>query len=251
LAHDDPDTPPADGPAVVSRRHDAIHDDAGGVMAIGRRARRSTGGLVVVIVVAALAVVGLASVASLLPDLNPFGTETRDRSQPAVLKSLERLSEYRAATANLQVVVDIEEDAKLLPPFIKGERTLLVAAGNVDAVVDFGRLGRDAVTVSRDRREVTVRLPAARLSEAELDLERTRIYDRDRGVLDRIGDLADDEPDRDRALFALAERKLTEAARSDAGIRAAGERNTEQMLVGLLRALGFTRIDVRFAPPGS
>lgn len=214
------------------------------------RRRRGAGTLLVAAAVAAVVVVvGVAGLGGLLPDLNPFGTETRDRSQPAVLRSLERLSEYRAATANLQVVVDVEEDANLLPPFIKGERTLLVAAGNVDALVDFSRLDRRSVTVSDDRRSVTVRLPAARLSEARLDLDRTRIYDRDRGVLDRIGDLADDEPDRDRELFALAERKLTEAARADPGIRAAAQRNTEQMLANLLRALGYTRIDVRFAAP--
>lgn len=218
-------------------------------MPLGRRARRRGGGAALLLVVVVAIAVVAASLGRLLPDLNPFGSETKDRSQPAVLKSLERLSEYRAATANLQVVVDVEEDAKLLPPFIKGERTLLVASGHVDAVVDFGRLDRRSVTVSQDRRDVTVRLPAARLSEARLDLDRTRIYDRDRGVLDRIGDLADDDPDRDRALFALAERKLKQAARSDGSLRIAAQRNTEQMLVNLLRALGYRRIDVRFAAP--
>ncbi len=64
-----------------------------------------------------------------LPSLNPFAKETKDRSQPAVLKSIERLSEYRAASAQLQVIVDVEEDADYLPSFILGEKTLLVAGG--------------------------------------------------------------------------------------------------------------------------
>ena len=207
--------------------------------------------LLVVTVVAVVAVAGAGGLGGLLPNLNPFASETKDRSQPAVLKSLERLSEYRAATANLQVIVDVEKDAKYLPPFIKGERTLLVAAGNVDAVVDFKGLGRRSVTVSRDRRDVTVRLPAARLSEARLDLARTRVYDRERGVLDRIGGVLDEDRDRDRELFALAERKLRDAAEADGSLRGAAQRNTELMLSNLLRAVGFKRIDVRFGAPAS
>jgi hypothetical protein len=220
---------------------------------LGGRPRRPRGGVVllVVAVVALIAVAGAGGFGGLLPNLNPFASETKDRSQPAVLRSLERLSEYRAATANLQVIVDVEEDAKFLPPFIKGERTLLVAAGNVDAVVDFERLDRRSVTVSRDRRDVTVRLPGAQLSEARLDLERTRVYDRDRGVLDRIGGALDEDRDRDRELFALAERKLRDAAEADGSLRGAAQRNTELMLTNLLRAVGFERIDVQFAAAGS
>jgi hypothetical protein len=216
-----------------------------------RRRRPFLGALVVGVAFVALAVAGLQGIGSLWPDLNPFGSETKDRSQPAVLKSLERLSEYRAATANLQVVVDVERDAKNLPSFIKGERTLLVAAGTVDGTVSFGRLDERAVTVSPDRRSVTVRLPAARLSQARLDLRRTRIYDRDRGLIDRLIGAVDDQPDRDRALFALAERKLFEAAAADGGVRIAAERNTRQMLTNLLRGLGFERIDVRFGRPAT
>jgi hypothetical protein len=220
---------------------------------VGVSRRRSRGGVLVLVVtvVALIAVAGAGGLGGLLPNLNPFASETKDRSQPAVLRSLERLSEYRAATANLQVIVDIETDAKYLPPFIKGERTLLVAAGNVDAVVDFNRLDRRSVAVSRDRKTVTVRLPAARLSEARLDLERTRVYDRDRGVLDRIGGVLDDDRDRDRELFALAERKLRDAAAADGSLRGAAQRNTELMLSNLLRAVGFKRIDVQFAAPAS
>ena len=56
----------------------------------------------------------------LLPDWgNPFRTEEVDRTGPAVLKALEDLHEYRAATGSYQVMVDIEKDAKsasALPP---------------------------------------------------------------------------------------------------------------------------------------
>ena len=122
-----------------------------------------------------------------LPSLNPFASETKDRSQPAVLKSIERLSEYRAASAQLQVIVDVEEDADYLPSFILGEKTLLVAGGNVDAAVDFRGLDRDALRVSEDRRSVTITLPQPTLSEAELDLDVHGSSPRP-WTLDRVGD---------------------------------------------------------------
>lgn len=209
------------------------------------RATSLTAARIAVIVIAIALVVGIVGAA--IPDLNPFKTETKDRSQPVVLKSLTELKEYRAASANLQVVVDVEEDAGLLPGFIKGKRTLLVAAGNVDAGVNFGGLRGANLKVSEDRRTVTVTLPGATLAAARLDLEKTRVFDSDRGLLDRVGEAfggggADDE----RQLLRLAQRKLAEAARADPQILRTAETNTRSMLEGLLRGLGFTNVTVRF-----
>lgn len=196
----------------------------------------------------ALVVVGVL-LAGAIPDLNPFGSETVDRSGPAVLKSIERLSEFRAATANLEIVVDVEKDANLLPDFLKGEKTLLVAAGRVDASVDFSRLKGDALKVSEDRRSVEIVLPAPRLAKPQLDLERTRVFDRDRGLFDRIESVFEDSPTSDRELLLLAEQKLAAAAAEDRGVLTAAEENTRQMLTGLLRGLGFERVAVGFERP--
>ncbi len=198
--------------------------------------------------VAVLAVVVLASVVPGFPDLNPFDTETKDRSGPVVLRSLERLTEYRAASANLEVIVDVEEDG-ILPGFLQGEKTLLVAAGKVDASVDFRNLGPRALRVSEDRRAVTITLPAARLEKAQVDLGRSRVFDRDRGLLDRIGGVFEDNPSNERELLVLAERKLAAAAAADRGVLQAAERNTRAMLESRMRGLGFERVTVRFARP--
>ena len=184
----------------------------------------------------------------MLGPLNPFGTDTKDRSQPVLLKSLENLSDYHAATANMQVVVDVEQDARLLPSFIKGERTLFVAAGTVDAAVDFRGLSRDpdAVQVSKDRRSVKLTLPAPKLLEPRLDPDRSRVYDRDRGVLDRVEDALSDRPGDEQPLYQLAEDKLAAAAAADPKLLQTAERNTRSMLEGLLRGLGFEKIEIEF-----
>lgn len=200
------------------------------------------------LVVLAILAVGIIALIGAVASLNPFGEETKDRSGPALLKSLEDLSEFRAASANLQIVVDVEQDNKLLPAFIRGERTLFVAAGTVDAAVDFSGLSKDGVKVSDDRRSVAITLPAATLTEARLDPSRSRVYDRDRGLFNRVEDLFADNPADEQPLYELATRKLMEAAKADPELRKRAQENTQRMLEGMMRGLGFERVTVRFEP---
>ena len=191
-------------------------------------------------------VIAVGALLNALPSLNPFGSETVDRTQPAVLQSIEPLSQFRAATANLEVIVELERDSNVLPAFISGEKVLFVAAGRVDAGVDFTDVGADSIQVSDDGTEVTITLPAARLYEARVDPERSRVYDRDRGLVDRLQSVFEDSPTEDRSLFVLSERRLQEAAQADPELLRTAERNTRSMLVGLLRGLGFERVTVNF-----
>jgi hypothetical protein len=181
----------------------------------------------------------------LLPSIpNPFAEKTIDRSHPALLRSIKDLHEFRAATGNFQVIVDIERDTPL-PAQILGERTLFVAAGSVDAVVDFSSLRGKNVVVSDDRRSATITLPAPTLSRPRIDPARSRVYDRDRGLLNRIGEVFSDGGDQ-QELYVAAEGKLLAAAGSGAGLRRRAEANTRAMLRALLRSLGFTSVTVRF-----
>jgi Protein of unknown function (DUF4230) len=204
------------------------------------------------LVVIGLALVGgfvlLGWVRDLIPGFgNPFGTETVDRSGPAVLKSIQNLRDFRAATGHFEVIVDVEQDTRFVPAKIKGERVLFVAVGDVDAGVDFTGIEDGAVEVSADRHGVSLELPPATYREPELDLDRSYVYDRDRGALDRLQSLLGDDMGVEQELYPLAEEKLASAARDGSGLLARAERNTRLMLEGLLRSLGFTRVEVRFS----
>lgn len=213
-------------------------------------ARSGARGVAVGVVVALAVLVGggKLGLGHLLPSLpNPFASKTVDRTQPALLKSLEDLSRYQAASGNFQVIVDTEKDARFLPSFVKGERAVFVAAGSVDASVDFSGLGEGAVAVSDDRRGVTVSLPAPTLSPPSVDPQQSRVVSRDRGVLDRIGSVFSDTPTSDRQLYLLAQQKIGAAAR-ETDLRSRAEQNTRHVLEGMLRSLGFTSVTVNFAP---
>lgn len=190
-----------------------------------------TVGVVVVIVAAVLFLV------SRLPSLNPFGTEEIDRSQPALLKSVKDLSQYHAAEGNFQVVVDLEKDVSWVPDVIAGSRTLFVAAGSVDAYVDFGALDDGAMKIDAEKRTVQIQLPDAKLDKADLDQKKTYLYSQERGVFDRVSALFETEDQRD--LYVLAEKKISAAA-EDAGLVERAEKNTRAMLSGMLKSLGYT-----------
>ncbi|GAA0964983.1 DUF4230 domain-containing protein [Actinocorallia libanotica] len=197
------------------------------------------------VVVMTLAVLyAVAQSMSWLPDwTNPFGERTKDRSGPVVLQSVRDLSRYEAATGQFQVVVDLEKDARFLPGSIRGERTLFVGVGTVDAYVDFSRLAEGAVKVNADRTEATITLPPAQLEETALDPEESRVFATQRGILDRFGDFFSGNPGDQQKLYQLAAQKIQEAADSG-GLKKRADANTKLMLENLLKALGFEKVTI-------
>jgi hypothetical protein len=177
--------------------------------------------------------------------LNPMGEQVIDRSQPVLLQSIKDLSRFEAATGTFQVVVDLEKDANFLPDAVKGTRTLFVGSGGVDAYVDFSAMATNAVTVSQDRTEATVRLPRAQLEKPNLDNNRSYVFAQQRGLLDRVQDFLSGSPADQRELYLLAEKKITEAAVAS-DLRARADANTKAMLTGMLKSLGFTKVTVKF-----
>jgi hypothetical protein len=177
---------------------------------------------------------------------NPFRTETVDRSSPVVLKSIQNLRRFEAATGHFEVIVDLEKDTRFVPSPIRGERVLFVAVGDVEAGVDFSGVKGDAVDVSNNRRSIHLELPHAEFFGARVDPSRSYVYDRDRGLIDRVASLFQDNPTSERKLYVLAEEKLMDAAENDSGILARAERNTRLMLLGLFEALGFTSVSIEF-----
>lgn len=179
---------------------------------------------------------------------NPFAQEETDRSQPPLLQSIQDLSRYVAAEGNFQVVIDLQQDRKYVPDFLLNQRTLFVGAGSVEAYVDFGAIGEGAVVESADGKAVEVKLPAPQLDQADLDLERSYVFAEERGLLNRLGEVFGGDPNRQREVYALAEERITTAAR-DSGLAQRAEENTRKMLEGLLRSLGYEQVTVTYAVP--
>lgn len=220
---------------------------AGDVVHPDRRARRA-GRFLVGAALAVLAVFVVSSAALLTGLWSPFGTETVDRSAPVVLHELQDISRYRAATGEFSELIDVEDDVKLVPDFLAGERTVLVAVGSVDAEVDFSRLDDAHVVVSEDGTTVEVHLPPAELREPQLDMSRTHVATRSRGLANRVSEALTSNAQDDSALYQRAQEQIAAAA-ATTELRSRAEENTRLMLTGLLRGLGYEQVVVSFDAP--
>ncbi|MET7644051.1 DUF4230 domain-containing protein [Streptomyces sp. NPDC005426] len=199
-------------------------------------------------VVLVLAVLFAGIRLAVLPGIKDlFGTDTHDRSGPALLESIKDMSRYDAASGNFQVVVDLEKDAKYLPDAVRGSRTLYVGAGTVEAYVDLGKVGGNEVTVNDDRTSATLRLPHARLGKPALDVDHSYAVSKERGFLDRLGDLFSDNPNSEHAVQRLAVSHIAEVAEVS-GLTRRAETNTTRMLQSLLHSVGFKDVHVSYGP---
>jgi Protein of unknown function (DUF4230) len=211
-----------------------------------RPLRRSRRGLVKAGVGVGVLALGFVAVGQIADWDLPFGEETVDRSTTPLLVSLEDLDEYHAATGNFQVVVDVESDTQWVPSVISGERVQFLATGTVDAYVDFSDLGPEAVELSEDGTAATITLPAPQLGEARIDPDESRVLDRDRGLVERVGDALGDDPTDESELYSLAEERL-ESAAVDSDLLESAEDGTRDMLTSLAQSLGVDDVTVEFA----
>ena len=212
-------------------------------------ARRERRGFSRLITVGAVAFVGMLAFGVIGPGLFhidfPFTTETKDHSPPVVLNELRDLAEFRAGEAEFEVVVDREKDVKWVPGFIAGERVQYVAVGTIDATVDFGALTDDSIIFDDENSKAVIVLPAPVLGDPVIDFENSGVMNRDRGVLDRLGGVFNDNPTGEESLIVEAQDKMT-AGVAETDLLERAEANTEKMLTTLLNGVGVDTVDVIF-----
>jgi Protein of unknown function (DUF4230) len=176
---------------------------------------------------------------------NPFAEKKTDRSQPALLLSIQDLARFEAASGNFQVIIDVKESRRFVPDILFSQRSLFVAAGSVDAYVDFTNIGTSDISTSADHKTVTVHLPAPALEAPNLDVNRSYVYSSQEGLINKIGDLFNNDANKQQELYQLAQQKIAAAA-ADSGLKDRAETNTKIMLTEMLRSLGYTSINVVF-----
>ena len=202
-------------------------------------------GAVVTVIVGLVVLALVLSAVHLLPQLrNPFGETTTDRSQPVVLKSISQLSRYEAASGSFEVVVDLQSHS-FLPSFIEGSDTLFVGQGTDIAYVDFSQLKGQAISVSANRTAVTVALPKAQLEPAVLNVHQSYVYAQQQGLANRIGNFFSGNPNNQQKVYEAAQTKIQNAAKSSQLLTEA-QKNTQSMLTGMLKSLGFQQVTVTF-----
>jgi hypothetical protein len=191
----------------------------------------------VIVVLSVLLGVGLANYGDRLPLLGPLFVEepARTTTSPVVVEGIQELDRLATVRWTESVVVTRESGGTRLEQVLTGERVLLVATGEVEAGVDLAEMDEDDVRVDGDR--VTVDLPEPQILSSSLDEERTRVYDRDRGLLN-LG--ADDVLVQEARQDAEAEVVTTA---DENGILKTAKRNAEDSIRAFVTTLGFEEVE--------
>jgi hypothetical protein len=175
--------------------------------------------------------------------LRPGNTGTRiDTSRDAVVKEMRQLGRLETSSFTIEKIIEAKKDGG--GPWrniLFGDKLLLIANGEVVAGYDLSALSEN--DVEKTSGTLRVKLPAPQILSVRLDNEKTRVYDRDQGILSR-GD-----KDLESEARLAAEQSIRDAACA-AGILREAEENAVKQLKAVLGALGYPDSVIQ-SPPGS
>jgi hypothetical protein len=194
----------------------------------------------IVLAVGALAcVVGFAIGRAVGPDAGS-GSERSLRTTPGVVTVIRDVARLESTSFHIEKVVEATDRQERLWGFVQAkDALLLVAVGDVVAGVDLGKLHDDDVRADAATGSVTIRLPQPEILSATLDEHATHVYSRSTDTLAAYDEKL--EGDARRA----AEDQIRKAA-LDAGVLERARASAARTIAGLVRSMGYARVDVGF-----
>lgn len=162
--------------------------------------------------------------------LNP--TPTIIPNPITIIREIRSLSRLETIQYTMEKVITAELGQGDLG-FLFGDRLLFVAHGTVIAGIDLSRMRLEDIWV--ENQLLYVRLPPAEIFLVDIDNEKSYVYDRNTGLLNK-GDV-----NLERTARIAAEQAIYQAALGD-GILDQAYQNAESYMARLLRGLGYVDI---------
>lgn len=208
--------------------------------------------LLVLIALAALAGLLYFGLNRSITQLNPFrdvglsnplapAPTTINADRPTVLRELRALDRWETAVGVYDQVITAGQQGSALYNFLRGDRLILIASGEVIAGFDMSKLEDDDIVVSPDGSAVTINLPPTEVLVSRLDNQRTQVYERDTGFF------TSGNPNLESEARRVAEQRILERACETGLLERAAEEGRRSM-ESLLRALGFQQVTVHARP---
>lgn len=174
--------------------------------------------------------------------INPPPPEPKVDVRSLVLQQVRESSELTTAAFVMQAVVPAGQDASL-GGFVFGKTKLLyIAHGEVKAGVDLSQLTADRVQVVGDA--IQIQLPVAQILDRKIDVNRSQVYDYNRGFL---GLGPDTGPDLQSLAQQEALQKIETAACEEGILQKASDR-AKLVVTQLLNTAGYKTVDIRTQP---
>lgn len=210
--------------------------------------------LFIIAIVVIIACVGISLVnnvnqatGELLSPVNAISTQVARFFNPepvvsfdpeAVILQIQALARLETIQYTIEKVITAESGHPEALDFLFGDKLILVAHGEIIAGVDMAKIEANDLVMKDEVLYVT--LPRAEIFVAELDNEKTHVFDRDTGLFTK-GNI-----DLESIARQAAEEAVLNAALDD-GILVQAEINAEHYLIRLFDALGFPDVVFEFA----
>lgn len=172
-----------------------------------------------------------------LPGLVASPTPTI-RSTASVVVRIQELKRLETTSYTVEKVIEAGIEGNAFEELLFGDRLLLIAHGTVIAGLDLSRLQEEDISISEDGKTVTIRLPPVEIFSATLDNNKTRVYDREQGLL------AATNKDLETLARQTAEQEILNAA-CEEGIMERATSDGRRTIEHLMRMLDFERVEIK------
>lgn len=174
--------------------------------------------------------------------INPPSPEPKVDVRSLVLQQMREASELTTAAFVMQAVVPAEQDASLGGFVIGKTKLLYIAHGEVRAGVDLSQVTPDRVQIVGDT--IQIQLPVAQILDRKIDVNRSQVYDYNRGFLG-LG------PDTGPDLQSLAQQEALnkiETAACEEGILQKASDRAKLVVTQLLTTAGYQTVTLNTQP---
>lgn len=162
-----------------------------------------------------------------------------------ILQRIKSLQELTTTVQIMETIVPTSADRKLGEISVATTRLLYIARGEIRAGVDLSELKKTDIKVSNQMIEVD--LPPAKILDSKIDVNRSQVYDYDRGFLNLGPDIAPQ-------LQTLAQRKtlikIVDTACNE-GILNNANLKAKETITQLLTISGYSQVKINISPSKS
>jgi Protein of unknown function (DUF4230) len=169
--------------------------------------------------------------------------EPKVETRSVVIQQVRDASELTTAIFTMEAVVPTQQDATVGGFVVGTTKLLYIAHGEVRAGVDLSALTPEDVQVVGKR--LRLRLPPPRVLDSKIDINRSKVYDYNRGVLGLGPDVA---PVLQELAQKEALKKIQAAAVTDGVLQRANDR-AKLVVTQLVKVPGMEEVVIETQPP--
>jgi hypothetical protein len=184
------------------------------------------------IIVLALIIFAAAFLISFLKDNGIWVNQ----DSTAVVKEIKELQRLETAQFTIEKIIDAGTEGNRFQELLFGDALLLIAHGEVIAGFDMAKLEDRDIEIRGNA--ITLKLPPPEILVSKINGDKTRVYDRDQGLLTR------GNKDLETLARADAEKQIRMAA-CESGILDTAATNGHKQLTALLSSFGFETVTIQ------